>query len=87
MLGLNMFDKTNKIVFNGEEFHPSKREVYKEVRTGAWDHIWFCHVKKGDHIKLKDPDGTFIQHEDGREDFVAKSNAYIDDLGILCFDI
>jgi hypothetical protein len=79
-------NKESKILYTDNEDKPLNRTVLRKDGTN-WNEIWFCDIKKDNEIKLRDPDGTTVTHEDGREVFIAKSNAYLDGLGFLCFDI
>lgn len=89
MLKTGKFDETLSIKFNRADHQPANRKVLKRTSSNPekWDEIWFCDIKRGDYIRLKDPDGQPVIHEDGREIFVALSDAYLDDYGYLCFDI
>lgn len=86
MTYLDKYDPNLKITFNGDEYTCSRREVLRLENSG-WTPIKFTDVRKGNVIKLKDPDGSTVFHEDGRDSFVAKSDFKIDELGLLCFEI
>lgn len=88
MLYQDRFDPNLKITFNGDEYTCDRRQVLKFNHLNcAWETIKFIEVKKGDKVRLKDPDGSLVRHEDGRDTYVALSNTYMDELGLLCFDI
>jgi hypothetical protein len=87
MIYQDRFDPNLKITFNGDEYTCSRRKVLKLGIGKEWNEINFVEVKSGDTIKLQDPDGSWVYHEDGRNTFVAKSNTKLDELGLLCFEI
>lgn len=86
MIYQDRFDPNLKITFNGDEYTCSRRQTLRLEPTG-WVPIKFIDVRKGNVIQLKDPDGSTVRHEDGRDSFVAKSDVKLDELGLLCFNI
>lgn len=87
MIYQDRFDPTLKITFNGDEYTCSRRKVLKLNLEKQWEEIGFTEVKLGDTVRLQDPDGSLVHHEDGRNTFIAKSDAKIDELGLLCFEV
>jgi hypothetical protein len=87
MIRQNRFNSNLKTTFNGDEYTYNGRKVLKLNTDKKWKEINFAEVKSGDTIKLQDPDGSLVYHEDGRNTFVAKSNTKLDELGLLCFEI
>lgn len=87
MLYQERFDPNTKVAFGGDEYTCSRRQTLRLDETQEWKPIRFEEIKTGDKIRLKDPDGTFVQHEDGRDTFIAKTNTKLDELGLMCFYI
>lgn len=71
---------------NRSNIKHTKWRAFKKVDS-KWIPISFQQIKKGDIIKMIDEDGEIIEHIDGRSEFVAKSDAYLDCIGMMCFDI
>jgi hypothetical protein len=75
-------------------FNPQLENIeWREVYRGAhevlpnysgikWEKTHLIDLKKGELFKLIDPDGTQVEHEDGRKEFIAKTNGYVNELGI-----
>lgn len=87
MLYQDRFDPDLKITFNGDEYTCSRREVLRLDYDNQWKPIKFIDIKAGDVVRLKDPDGSFVADENGRDIYTAKSNAKVNELGLLCFEI
>lgn len=86
MLYQDRFNSELKITFNGDEYTCSRRKIFKERKTD-WEQINFGEIRKGNKVKLQDPDGSLVTHQDGRTEYVALSDVYVDELGLLCFNI
>lgn len=57
-------------------------EIRPNYSGTTWTKTNMIDLKVGDIFRLTDPDGSRVKHEDGRDTFIAKSNGYINVLGI-----
>lgn len=64
-----------------------QRTVHKLDSNLEWREIQFKDIKAGDRIRLYEPNGDVVAHEDGRTSYIATSDAYSNNLGQQCFEI
>jgi len=76
-------------MFNPQLDELEWREVYVGKVTSAsvfskitWSKTNLIDIKAGDIFKMIDPDNSTVLHENGRTEFVAKTDGYINFLGI-----
>jgi hypothetical protein len=55
----------------------NKRQVVVLIDGGIFIPIKWEHIKKGDTIRLFEPDGTPVEDEFGNTEFTATSDAYL----------
>ncbi len=53
--------------------------IYKKK---SWITTNLIEIRKNDHFRMFEPNGMSVEHEDGRSEFIAESDAYINVLVI-----
>jgi len=62
-------------VYVGKVQRPHSSEI-------EWAKTHMIDLKKGDIFKMVDPDGSTVEHENGKTQFIAATDGYINFLGI-----
>ena len=77
----------DRLIYQGPDYISTRTEVLKKTKENQWDPIWFKNIQAGDVVRLRDPGITWLADEEGQIEYTAKSDAYVDDTGHLCFDM
>lgn len=69
-----------------DEQQETKRKV-NVFRNNEWVECEFTDLKKDDSFRMFDDDGSIVEDDKGNTEFVALSDPYINDIGILEIEI